>query len=251
MRRLALVLLVACGKHDDPPPAPAAAPKPPADAIALPLAAGDPVGTATTYLRFVDGKLVEIDKSSVFGDRTKPFRALDERGTLTAPYGTFTRAGAHDAFPVASPTAVFVDRTAPAASLRAATSAELRDHCWGFAVADHGKLELLEPAPCPPAARHNDQLNLDVFVTTAGAAAAKLTTKPEVTVLASGDALQAFLAQQKATPTFTGRTDVGIAFDDQATIATVVDALARAHAAGFVSAAWVSTASDELRAATR
>jgi biopolymer transport protein ExbD len=251
MTRLALVLLVACGKHDDPAPragaglqspapAPEAVPTAPAEAIALPLATGDPVGTATTYLRFTGGALVEIDRGSVFGDRTKPFSALDERGTLTAPAGRFTPAGPHDPFPVASPTAVFADRAELAAPLRAATGTVLRDHCWGFAVADHGKLELLEPTPCPPAARHNDQVNLDLVVTTAGTATAKLSTETERTALASPDALQAFLVQQKATPTFAGRTDLAISFDAQATVATVVDALARAHAAGFASAAWAA-----------
>ena len=244
MSRLVLVLLVACGKHDDDAPragaAPVAAPNATADALALPLATGDPIGTATTYLRFAAGALVEIDRASVFGDRGKPFSALDDRGTLTAPFGTFAPAGPHDPFPVASPTAVFADRTTLAAPLRAATGTLLRDHCWGFAVADHGKLELLQPTPCPPAARSYDQVNLDLEVMAAGTATARLSTASERTPLASPDALMAFLAQQKATPTFAGRTDLAISFDAQATVATVVDALARAHAAGFTSAAWAA-----------
>ena len=255
MKSLALALalaLVACGKHDDPaPPAPAAAPPPAADTIALPLGTGDPVGTATTFLRFANGALVEITAASIFGDRTRPFHGLDASGMLTAasPAG-FARAGAHDAFPMTSPTAVFVDRTTPAAVFRAAIGTELRGRCWGFAVADHGKLELAEPAPCPPDPRAGDEVNLDLYVTTAGKAAAHLSTG-QSTALATPEELTAYLVAQKATPSFSGRTDLALAVDDQATMATLVEALGRAHAAGFTSAAWVGAPSDELRALTR
>ena len=241
-----------CGKSEQAKPAPStAAAKAVAETIALPVASGDPVGTATTFLRYTGGKLVEIDKASIFGDRSKPFHGVDAGGTLTSAANGFTLAGAHEVFPMASPTAVFVDRATPAAEARAVIMAALRGHCWGFAVADAGKLELLEPTPCPPAARSGDEANLDLYVTAAGKAAAKLSSPAAVAVLETPEKLSAYLVEQKAKPFFAGRTDMALAFDDQATVGTVVTALARAYAAGFVSAAWVGTASEELRALTR
>lgn len=248
MKRLALIAALAgCGKAEDKAAVPSATP--PTDTIALPLGTGDPVGTATTYLRFTGGALVEIDRGSIFGDRGKPFHGLDATGALTSSLGGFTLAGPHAAFPMASPTAVFVDRATSADEFRAASGTMLRGRCWGFAVADHGKLELQEPEPCPPAARTNSQVNLDVFITTEGKAAAHLSTGSS-TAFATLDQLSAYLVEQKAGG-FSGRKDLTLAFDDQAMIATVVEALGRAHAAGFVAAAWVGTASDELRALTR
>ena len=254
MRHLALVALLACGKREQAAPAAGSSvPQQPAktESIALPIATGDPVGTATTFLRYTDGKLVEIDKASIFGDRSKPFHGIDPSGTLTSAANGFMLAGAHEPFPMASPTAVFIDRATSAAEVRAVLGAELRGRCWGFAVADHGKLELLEPNPCPPDARAHSEVNLDLFLTTSGKAAAKLSNSPDITPLATGDALSAYLAEQKATPFFGNRTDLSLAFDTDATITTVVDAIARAYRAGFVSAAWAKTASAELREATR
>ena len=252
MRRVALLAcLVACGKSEQAAPTPGSNPTGARDGIALPIAAGDPVGTATTFLRFIDGKLVEIDKASVFGDRSKPFHGIDATGLLTSAPNGFAPASPHDPFPMASPTALFVDRQTPAAALREVVGAELRGRCWGFAVADRGKLELLEPTPCPPDARANSEVNLDLFIATTGKAAAKLSNAPAITPLATGDALSAYLVAQKASPYFGNRTDLSLAFDDQATVTTVVDAIARAYRAGFVSAAWVKRGSDELRDATR
>jgi hypothetical protein len=248
--KLALALvLAACSKHDD-KPAPAPPPSGPTETIALPLGSGEPIGTATTFLRYANGGFVEISPASIFGERSVPFHGLDPSGTLSAATGAgFTPPGAHEPFPVTSPTAIFVDRTTSATALRTAVET-LRGRCWGFAVADRGKLELAEPATCPPAPRTSDQVNLDLFVTTAGKAAAHLSTGAS-TAFADLAELAAYLATAKATPAFSGRTDLAIAFDDQATVATLVDALGRAHAAGFTSAAWVAAASDELRALTR
>ncbi len=249
--KLALALVLAsCSKHDD-QPAPPAPPPGPTETIALPLGTGDPIGTATVYLRVTGGKLVEIAPASIFGDRTRPFHGLDATGALSAATSNgFTPAPAHDPFPLTSPTALFADRTLPAAALRTAMGAALRGQCWGFAVADHGRLELQEPATCPPAPRNADQVNLDLYVTTGGKAAAHLSSGAS-TAFANLDELSAYLVVQKTTAALGGRTDLVLAVDDQATIATLVGALGLAHAAGFTSATWSATTTDELRALTR
>ena len=71
------------------------------------------------------------------------------------------------------------------------------------------------------------------------------------TAFATLDELSAYLVAQKASVGFSGRTDLVLAVDDQATIATLVAVLGRAHTAGFTSATWSATTTDELRALTR
>ena len=251
MRWAWLALVAACSKHED---APIKA-KPPAgpastEQIPLPAGAGEPVGTATSFVRFVDGALVEITSASVFGDRSKPFAGLDGANNLHAGGTGFTRAPAHEPLANTAPTALFVDREESAMVLRAAVGG-LKGHCWGFAVADHGKLELLLPNPCPPAARNNSQVNLDLYVTSDGKAAAHLSSTKEDLAFATLDELEAFLVAQKASVYFAGRTDLDMAVDGEVTVAQLVDVIERAHKAGFISAAWVGHTREELRELTR
>jgi len=253
MTRLALVLaLVACRKHEESPvrkvpPAPASS-----ESIALPAGSGDPIGTATTFMRFQDGALVEIAADSVFGDRTKPFTGIDGEGNLRAGSpGGFVKAGAHQPVADASPTAVFVDRDVTAATLRPAI-ATLKNHCWGFAVNDHGKLEVLLPQPCPPPSRANDRGNLDVYVTSDGKAGAAITQPPSSVALPDLDQLAAYLEQQHAKSDYmTGRGDLNLAVDDETTVGALVMLLVRAHVAGFKAAAWVAKVPDAVVELTR
>lgn len=253
MTRLALVLaLVACRKHEESPvrkvrPAPASK-----ELIALPVGSGDSITRATTFVRFVDGALVEIAADSVYGDRTKPFVGIDDTGNLRAGSpGGFVTAGVHQPVADTSPTAVFVDRTVTAAELRPAI-ATLKNHCWGFAVNDRGKLEVLLPEPCPPPSRANDRANLDVYVTSEGKAGAAITQPPSSVTLPDLDQLAAYLGQQHAKSDYlTGRADFNLAVDEETTVGALVNLLVRAHAAGFVAAAWVSKVSDDVVELTR
>lgn len=252
MKLWVLLALAACRKHEEShsrkvPPAPTSNIQ-----IALPAGSGDPIGTATTFVRFVDGALVEITADSVFGDRTKPFKGLDAEGNLHAgaPDG-FTKAAAHEPRADQAPTAVFVDRTVLAPELRPAI-ATLKNHCWGFAVNDHGKLEVLLPEPCPPPSRANDRANLDVYVTSEGKAGAGITQPPSTTELPDLDQLAAYLQQQHDKGDYlTGRSDLNLAVDDETTVGQLVDLLVRAHVAGFKAAAWVAKVPDAVVELTR
>jgi hypothetical protein len=251
MRLPLLLVLAACRKHEESPvrkvpPSPTSA-----EVIALPPGSGEPIGTATAFLRFRDGALVEITADSVFGDRTKPFKGIDGDGNLHAgaPNG-FSPAPPHEQ-PDASPTAVFVDRTVTAAELRPAIK-RLKNHCWGFAVNDHGKLEVLLPEPCPPPSRANDRANLDVYVTTEGKAGAAITEPASTAVLPDLDQLAAYLQQQHAKSDYlTGRTDLDLAVDERTTVGQLTMLFVRAHVAGFTAAAWVAKVPDAVVELTR
>ena len=130
--------------------------------------------------------------------------------------------------------------------------AALRGQCWGFAVADHGRLELKEPATCPPAPRNADRVNLDLYVTTGGKAAAHLSSGAS-TAFANLDELSAYLVVQKTTAALGGYArDLVLAVDDQATIATLTsERSAWRTPQASTSATWSATTTDELRALTR